>query len=66
MTQEQQDWIDGASYEDLLRKWRFEPIGSPWFTDKCATYFESAMRRARASAGVDGHVAASKSVGWES
>lgn len=65
MTHEQKAWIDGASYEDLLYKTRFEPIGSPWFAGECGIYFESVVSEKRAAAGVDGHIAASKSIGWE-
>ena len=32
MTDEQKRWIDNASYEELLRKWRFTPSGDPIFT----------------------------------
>ena len=31
MTEEQKTWIDNASYEELLRKWRFGPAGDPIF-----------------------------------
>lgn len=65
MTPEQRAWIDGASYEELLYKHRHEPTGSPWFIGETGIHFEATLLDKRAAVGVDGHVAASKSVGWE-
>lgn len=64
MTPEQRAWIDSATYEDLLHKHRFEPIGSPWFAGETGIYFENALLDKRAEVGVEGHIAASKSIGW--
>lgn len=65
MTDEQREWIDNATYEQLLHKHRHEPSGSQWFRGETGVYFESVLLEKRAQAGVDGHVAASKAVGWE-
>lgn len=32
MTPEQKKWIDEASYESLLEKWRFASFGDPFFS----------------------------------
>lgn len=65
MNSSQKAWIDKASYETLLRKWRFAPItGDSWFQDKkLTTYFKRRMIELR-NAEPDGGVGASKRVGW--
>ena len=63
MTPEQKEWIDQASYEDLLRRWRFAPVGDPFFQGDTGDYYSKIMGELRA-ADPAGHVAASKSIGW--
>jgi hypothetical protein len=63
MTPEQKAWIDGASYEDLLRKWRFAPAGDPMFVGDTGEYFKAVMARKRAE-NPDGAVRASQDIGW--
>ena len=63
MTPEQKKWIDGASYEDLLRRNRFAPVGDPIFQGECGDYFLKVMAE-RQAADPAGHVAASKQIGW--
>lgn len=65
MTKAQQDWIDNASYEELLRRWRFAPSGDPYFQGDTGQYYQAAMARRRAEVGSAEHVLASKTVGWE-
>ena len=55
--------IDGLSYEELLRRWRFAQVGDPLFSGESGGYWLERMRELRA-AGVD-HAAVSKAVGWE-
>lgn len=57
-------WIDNASYEDLLRKWRFTPTGSPFFQGEMGNYYQVVMARKRQAAGEAEHVRASKAIGW--
>ena len=65
MTEQQmKDWIDAATYEQLLSKWRFEPAGSPWFQGKMGDYFSVALDKRRAACSPGEQVAASKNVGW--
>ena len=60
------DWIDNASYEQLLEKWRFSPVGSPWFQGEVGEYFAKVMKDRRSQPGGDDeHVRASKAIGWE-
>ena len=63
MTPEQKKWIDEASYEDLLRKWRFASVGEPMFQGDTGKYYSKVMNEQR-SADPGGHVRASKSIGW--
>lgn len=58
------NWIDRASYEDLLRRWRQEPSGSPWFAGEVGAYYQEVMARKRAEVGDAEHVRASKAIGW--
>jgi hypothetical protein len=57
-------WIDQASYEQLLRRWREATAGDPFFRGAIGARFQAAMRARRAEAGEAGHVRASKAIGW--
>ena len=63
MTPEQKKWIDEATYEDLLLKWRHAPIGDPMFQGQTSKYFSKVIKEKRL-ADPDAHVRASKSIGW--
>lgn len=58
-------WIDNASYEQLLSRWRFAPIGSPWFVGEVGDYYVEKMGEKRREVGGAAHVKASKAIGWE-
>lgn len=64
MTPEQKNWIDNASYEQLLERWRFEPLGSSFFIE-VGDYYGEVMSKRREEVGNEEHVRASKSIGWE-
>lgn len=65
MTEEQmKTWIDGATYQQLLGKSRFEPAGSPWFQGEIGDYYVAAMKKKREETPPDDQVAASKALGW--
>ena len=57
-------WIDTASYEELLTKWRFAPSGSPWFQGEVGAYFLKVMSKRKAEVGEAEAVRVSKAVGW--
>lgn len=57
-------WIDNASYEELLGKWRRAPSGDPFFIGEIGDYFQEAMRRKGDEAGNAERVQASKRIGW--
>lgn len=44
MTPFQKQWIDQASYQELIDKVRSEPPVSDWFTDECGAYLFAALR----------------------
>jgi hypothetical protein len=59
------DWIDAASYEQLLRRWRFAPSGDPLFQGEVGEYYKKALAEAKEAVGPAEAVAASKRIGWE-
>ena len=61
---EMKDWIDKASYEQLLSKWRSAPAGSPFFQGETGQYYSRVMAKKRENVGNAEHVRASKSIGW--
>lgn len=57
-------WIDQASYEQLLERWRFAKSGDPAFSGATGTYYSMEMdRRRRADPSI--HTKASKAIGWD-
>ncbi len=59
-------WIDGATYEQLLRRWRFSPAGGdPIFQGEIGQYYSKVMAQKRDEVGPAEHVRASKTIGWE-
>lgn len=63
MTPEQKEWIDNASYEELLKKRRQAPIGDPLFQGD-GEYYRKVMRQKRDEVGHEAAVRASKNIGW--
>ncbi|CAK2831347.1 conserved hypothetical protein [Vibrio crassostreae] len=61
---EMKRWIDNASYQELLRKNRFAPVGDPFFQGDIGEYYLKVMGDKRIEIGNDSHVAASKAIGW--
>lgn len=65
LTPENKTRIDGMSYEALLRHWRFAPSGDPWFQGETGEYWGKRMAELRNQpGGQEGHVTASKRIGW--
>lgn len=64
-TAEMKKWIVSASYEELLRKWRFEPSGSQWFQGELGEFFSQTMQVKKLSMSEAGPSQASKRVGWQ-
>jgi len=66
LTERNKQHIDGLSYEELLRKWRFTSAGtSPWFEGETGEYWCKRMTQLREGPGGQArHVRASKKMGW--
>lgn len=62
--QEMREWINKASYKELLSRWRFSPSGSPWFQGELGQHYEAVMRKRKEEVGDEQHVAISKNIGW--
>lgn len=54
--------IDGMDYEEMLRRWRFTPSGSPFFQGELGEYFKKRMLLLKSF--VD-HDEISKKIGWK-
>lgn len=64
MEKSHKDWIDSASYEELLRRWRNAPAGDTIFQGETGDYYSEVMAKKRSKVGGVEHVRASKSIGW--
>lgn len=65
MTDAQKEWIDTATYEQLLRRWRNARVGDSIFQGDTGEYYSKIMAAKRDQVGQAAHVAASKSIGWD-
>ena len=57
------NWIDNATLEDLLRRWRFASVGDPIFQGETGEYYSDVMFKKKGN-DPDKWVAASKKIGW--
>lgn len=62
--EERLEWIENASYRDLLEKLRFEPAGSPWFAGVVGRAFYAKWAQKKRETGPIEHAIASRNVGW--
>ncbi len=62
--EEMKKWIDSASYQQLLSRWRFDPVGSPWFQGEVGEHYNKVMKERHKTVPVEEKVRASKSIGW--
>jgi len=60
---EMKQWIDNTSYEQLLSRWRFAPVGDLMFQGEIGDYYAEVMNKKREEVGNEEHVRASKSIG---
>lgn len=58
------DWIDNATYEQLLSKWRGAVSGDLFFQGEIGQYYSKKISEKKSEIGNAAHVAASKSIGW--
>jgi hypothetical protein len=64
LTPELKKQIDDMSYEDMLRRQRFDPIGSPLFQGESGEYFIRTWANKRAALPDGTHAQTSKRLGW--
>ncbi len=64
LTEENKRHIDSLSYEGLLERNRYAPVGDPWFQGETGKYWLKRMAELR-SADPSGAVGASKRIGWD-
>lgn len=57
-------WIDTADYEGLLRRWRMDPAGSPWFQGEIGAYYFEMMAARGEDIDPAERVRVSKAIGW--
>lgn len=57
--------IDNMTYRAMLELWRTAPMGHHLFQGQIGKYFKDIMNEKRKQIGQDGHVAFSKSIGWD-
>ena len=62
--EEKKRWIDNASYEELLRKWRFAPAGDPFFSGEVGDYYVQKLKEKHTEVGDAEHTRTSKAIGW--
>lgn len=63
LTPENKAHIDGLSQEDLLRRWRFAPVGDPWLQGETGDYWRTVLAKLQQE-NPAAHTAASKAIGW--
>jgi len=61
MNERIKNWIDNASYRELLSNWRNAPIGDAIFQGEAGDYYAKVMQEKKQT--VD-HVQVSKDIGW--
>ena len=64
LTKENKKHIDDLSYEQLLSRWRFAPLGDRWFQGETGDYWGNAMNKKKEEIGQDEAISISKSIGW--
>ena len=62
--EEMKTWIDNASYEELLKKWRYAKSRDPFFFGEIGQHYKKVVGEKKSRLTHEQQVAASKSVGW--
>ena len=60
----EKEWIDSASYADLLERWRFGSTLDPISHGATGSYYAEKMNEKGIAMGSTARVAVSKQVGW--
>ena len=64
LTPERKTYIDGLGHGALLSRWRFAPVGDPWFQGETGEYWGKRLSELQ-DADPAAHVAESKALGWD-
>lgn len=64
MNEEMKQWIDNSSFEELFKRHRFEPVGSPWYTGEIGRYFCAAFNKRKNEITDAEYMRISKSIGF--
>jgi hypothetical protein len=64
MNKQLKQWIDNATYEQLLSKWRFADIGDCMFQGETGKYYSKILFEKRDQLDHKDQVQASKNIGW--
>lgn len=60
--EQMKEWIDRATYKELLTKWRFAQAGDPFFVGELGNYYAEKMKQKREEVGSEEHVKVSKEI----
>ena len=63
LTEENKKHIDSLSYEQLLTRWRFAPLGDLWFQGETGEYWGTVMEKKKKELKGYQAVAISKNIG---
>ena len=64
MTDEDKNWIDNSTYEQLLYAWRKSNVGNPLFQGDTGEYYKTVMYTKQKQITAKEAVQASKNIGW--
>jgi len=64
MDADMKTWIDTATYEQLLTKWRFHPAGHELLQGEVGDYYTMVMKEKEMALPPGEKVAVSKRIGW--
>jgi hypothetical protein len=64
LTEQLKKEIDNMTYEQMLSRWRFSPVGDQMFTEESGKYFAQVMREKKNNLSESEHVKVSKDLGW--
>ena len=59
-----EEWAEKATYEEMLRRWRFSSVGDQAFQGETGKLFSKLLFEKKAKLSHDEQVQASKNVGW--
>jgi len=65
MTEQDKAYIDGLTYIEMFRRWRFSTSGDSLFQGDTGEYFNQVMAVERERIGEAEHTRISKAIGWD-